>query len=127
MKVAQSLLGGVFVVVALTMIVFTPSHAVEFGWTVHATVHLLQGVFWLVGLCIVGIVLTVFPLGHGETWAWWTLLFIGAIIFGGYFTPYLLFIGQGVGLMDIAGFGVFIAVYVMGLGIAWRRLSRLSL
>lgn len=131
MRPAQGLLIGVFIVLALTMVIFTPDHGVESGWTTHATVHLLQGIFWLVGLCIVGIVLTVLPLGRGEMWAWWMLLFLGIIIFGGYFMPALLVNGQevrvveiaGEALMDIAGFGTLIVAYITGLVLAWRRLK----
>lgn len=92
-SIARGLLCSVYALIILMMILGSPDHSVERSWSLHASVHLLQGLSWLVGLCIVDVIVVLKPLERGERWAW--LLVSGIVVFGGFFAPAMYLVRRG--------------------------------
>lgn len=115
MKTARILIILVLVATAMAFIGAIPRHVVDPTWPPHARNHALQSLFWIVGFCVVGVLIAKGPLARRESWALWALGLTGVFVFGGYFLPVVLTGGGAPGPLDDAFFGVLCVVYAASL------------
>lgn len=120
LAVGRRLLTGVYVLIILMMILSSPDHSVDPRWSLHASVHLFQGLSWVIGLCAINLIIVRVPLARNERWAWWAVLLSGIVVFGGYFAP-AIYSGFGVGIIDAIGLGLLAIVHALGLALAFIR------
>jgi hypothetical protein len=86
---AQVILGLVYSAMVVVFTFGIPQHREDPIWGGQTVLHLAQAAVWVAGLCLIGLVIVVVPLGRGELWAWWTTVLVGLIVLGGYVGPYI--------------------------------------
>jgi hypothetical protein len=123
MTAALVLLTLAFAGTAFGNVLFTPRHLGEREWPRHATTHVVQGLAWLVGLAVVGLVLVWGPLRTGEWWAAWAVLLVAAFLHGGFLVPLLLREPWRVIWTDLWYTGVALAAVAGALVLAWPHLG----
>ncbi|MGQ0538551.1 MAG: hypothetical protein ACT4R6_06365 [Gemmatimonadaceae bacterium] len=110
----QSMLGLVYIVMILLVTFGAPRHRIDLGTSPITPLQLWQAVSWVVGLCVIGILIVLVPLGRGELWAWWTTIVSGLAVFGGYLGPHIV-LHRPLERVDRIGFGVLTGLFTLGL------------
>lgn len=113
MKVIKALLVLTYIGIIYGFSIAIPEHVVDDTWSAHAKNHVLQTLFWIIGYSIINIVIILIPFNRKEKWAWWLLLFSGAVFYLGYFGAIWMTDGGAPGLRDDIFFGVNAAIYLI--------------
>ena len=104
-------------------LVAIPDHAVDPEWPVHARNHVLQALFWVVGLNLISIALALFRKDDRSRVVWTLLLLSGLFLYGGYFLAILITSGGAPGPADDLYFGAIASVYAVGLAFTYSATS----
>lgn len=120
MALARRLIALAHVLTILAFCYAVPAHLLDATWPVHARNHVLQALFWVVGLNGIGLVILYGPFRRGERWAWRALLLIAAFLYGGYFLANAMTGGGAPGPTDDVFFAAVAAVYLLGLALAHK-------
>lgn len=117
-----SALLGVPLLATILVSLFRGTRHLSWDWPVHAHHHLVANISTAVGLAVVSLLLVVGPLQRRERWTWWALLVAGLAIFGGFWIGNAT-VGLGEpGALPNTAQAILTALYVGGLGLAWRPL-----
>jgi hypothetical protein len=115
-RIGQIILTGTLLATLAAVVFNYPDHI--FGpWELHARVHIYQAVLWVSGLCILGLIIALKFLSK-EKWAHLALLFIGLILYTGFFLPHAITpnpLNEPADSDGWAGFGAFTITYITGL------------
>lgn len=102
-----------------------PGHIGEPAWSDHAQFHLLLSWIWLVGLDIAILALAWGPLQKRERSSFWLLLLLFLSAQGGHFIASLVVpAGRPPEPWYDYALGAVALIFAIGLGIAWKVLSR---
>ena len=102
-----------------------PGHLDEPSWSNHAQFHHVLGWIWLVGLNIAILALVWGPLQKKERHSFWTLLALFISAQGGHFIASLVVpAGRPSEWWYDYALATVALIFAIGLGIAWRALSK---
>lgn len=125
MKYASWLITVTAIVQILGFLYALPEHLDESTWSAHAQFHHVLGFLWLAGLNITIMRLVWRPLQQREKRGFWMLLVACMFGQGGYFVALLLVpAGRPMETWHHLALGLNWLLNVIGLGLAWRALSK---
>lgn len=123
MRFSTLLVGFPLVATMVNAVVMGGRHFFLSDWPDHAYHHLARQIILDCGLSLLGLVLLRrFLVVGAEPWLWWSLVVVGAAIFGGY---WLSSLALGLGEPNTLAYSARVAYstsYVVGLVMLWRKL-----
>lgn len=122
MWIAQIILGLAYAAAIVVFVYGLPEHRGDPSHVSQSKLQSLQGASWAVGLCGLGLLLVIIPLGRREMWAWWGTIACALTVLGGYVGPHIR-LHLPLARADRIGVNSLALVFSIGLAIARLALN----